>query len=182
MARDRTTLWTWLPAPDPDALDPHRVEAALGAEVPRVRVALGQAGAGRDGFVASHRQASAAHEIGLASGSLGPAVIPYREVASLVFLCADLPRARAWVAETLGPLALDRRREEELRRTLGVYLSLNRSATATARVLSCHKNTVQYRLGTIERLLGRALDDSRLDLDLALLAAARLGSRLLTAP
>jgi DNA-binding PucR family transcriptional regulator len=193
--RDRTTLWAWLPLPAgaaPDArgpgkpdggkLDSGKLEAAIGSDGPRVRIALGQAAAGPDGFVTSHRQAAAAHEIGLAAGAAGAAVIPYAEVASLTFLCADLPRARLWVAEVLGPLALDRPREQELRRTLSVYSSLDRSATATARVLNCHKNTVQYRIATVERLLGHRLGGGRLDLELALLAAHWLGSRVLTGP
>jgi len=103
-------------------------------------------------------------------------VFPFKEVSSLAFLCADLPRARTWVAETLGRLASDGRREEELRRTLRIYSAANCSATATARLMNCHnKNTIHYRIRSAERLLGRTVEDGGLDLSLALLAFRWLG-------
>lgn len=61
-------------------------------------------------------------------------MFPFKEVSSLAFLCADLPRARTWVAETLGRLASDGRREEELRRTLRIY---NRARLATTALTCC---------------------------------------------
>lgn len=181
VARDHTTLWVWLPLEGDGWLDAAGAAGVLAAEGSRVRVAFGEPATGLDGFVASHRQAAAAHQVGLAAGEdVGP-VFPYREVSSLAFLCADLPRAQAWVAETLGALAAGGVREEELRRTLGVYVASSRSATATARDLNCHKNTVQYRIRSAERLLGRRVDDCGLDLDLALLACRWLGA-LVTRP
>jgi DNA-binding PucR family transcriptional regulator len=175
VARDHTTLWVWLPLARAARLDVAATAEALGAEHAQVRVALGEPASGLDGFLTSHRQAAAAHEIGLAAGPEVGAVFPYREVSSLAFLCADLPRARTWVAETLGQLAAPGRRAEELRRTLRAYSAANRSATATARLLSCHKNTVQYRIRSAERLLGHPVEDSGLDVDLALLALRWLG-------
>ncbi|HTK63967.1 MAG TPA: helix-turn-helix domain-containing protein [Pseudonocardia sp.] len=181
VARDHTTLWVWLPLEGEGRLDVADVVEVLSAEGSHVRVAFGEPASGLDGFIASHRQAAAAHEVGLAAGEdVGP-VFPYREVSSLAFLCADIPRARAWVAETLGALAAGGRREDELRWTLGVYAASSRSATATARALNCHKNTIQYRIRSAERLLGRRVDDCGLDLDLALLACRWLGE-LVTRP
>jgi DNA-binding PucR family transcriptional regulator len=176
VARDHTTLWVWLPLARDARLDVAATAEALAAEQPQVRVALGEPASGLDGFLASHRQAAAAHEIGLAASPEVGAVFPYREVSSLAFLCADLPRARTWVTETLGQLATTGRRAEELRRTLRTYSTANRSATATARLMNCHKNTVQYRIRSAERLLGHPVEDSGLDLDLALLALRWLGA------
>lgn len=175
VARDHTTLWVWLPLADRTRPDTEAVAEMLAAEHPQVRVALGEPGSDLGGFVASHRQAAAAHEIGLAAGPEVGAVFPYREVSSLAFLCTDIPRARAWVAETLGGLAGPGRRERELRRTLRIYSAANRSTTTAARLLNCHKNTVQYRIRSAERLLGHPVEDSGLDLDLALLACRWLG-------
>jgi DNA-binding PucR family transcriptional regulator len=84
------------------------------------------------------------------------------------------------VAETLGQLASEGRREEELRRTLRIYSAANCSATATARLMNCHKNTIQYRIRSAERLLGRRVEDGRLDLSLALLACHWLGDAVRT--
>jgi DNA-binding PucR family transcriptional regulator len=79
------------------------------------------------------------------------------------------------VAEALGRLASDGRREEELRRTLRIYSAAKCSATAGARLMNCHKNTIQYRIRSAERLLGRTVEDGGLDLSLALLAFRWLG-------
>ncbi|OZF52005.1 hypothetical protein CH291_05350 [Rhodococcus sp. 14-1411-2a] len=172
--RGPATIWAWLPAPRIGHLDVQAVEKSLSAELPQLRVAIGGDGVGLDGFIASHRQAVDAHAVGSVADV--STVVPYQDVASLVFLCSDLARARRWIAETLGPLAIDGERERELRRTLDVYCSTNRSATATSRMLNCHKNTILYRLRTIERLLARPIDDGHLDLALALLACRWFGT------
>jgi DNA-binding PucR family transcriptional regulator len=175
VARDHTTLWVWLPLEGDARLDVTDAAEVLAAEGAQLRIAVGEPATGLDGFIASHRQAAAAHEVGSAAGEDVGAVFPYREVSSLAFLCADIPRARTWVAETLGDLAGPGRREQELRRTLSAYAASNRSATTTARVMNCHKNTIQYRIRSAERLLGRPVEDTGLDLDLALLACRWLG-------
>lgn len=179
ITRGPATVWAWLPIPRSDAIDPAEIEKSISDRTPQLRIALGEAAYGIGGFASSHRQAIAAHTVGSAADVA--TVVPYREVASLVFLCADLPRARQWVAETLGSLSVDGERERELRRTLGVYCLSNRSATTTARTLNCHKNTILYRLRTIERLLGRPIDNGHIDLDLALLACRWLGPTMLSA-
>jgi DNA-binding PucR family transcriptional regulator len=172
IARDHTTLWVWLPLTDQHPTD---VVDFLPADGAQLRVALGEPAAGLAGFLSSHRQARAAYEVGLAAGhDVGP-VFPYAEVSPLAFLCADLPRARAWVVETLGQLAAAGAREQELRRTVARYLAANCSVTAAARLMTCHKNTVQYRIRSAERLLGRRVDDGGVDLNLALLACHWLG-------
>jgi DNA-binding PucR family transcriptional regulator len=175
VARDHTTLWVWLPMAGQTRVDDAAIAEVLPAEHSQVRLALGEPASGLAGFVTSHRQAAAAYEVGLAaSHDVGP-VFPYKEVSSLAFLCTDLPRARTWVAETLRQLVSDGRREEELRRTLRIYSAANCSATATARLMNCHKNTIQYRIRSAERLLGRTVEDGGLDLSLALLACRWLG-------
>jgi DNA-binding PucR family transcriptional regulator len=175
VARDHTTLWVWLPVSGRTPPDAAALGAALPAVAPHVRIALGDPARGLDGFIASHRQAAAAYEVGLAAGpEVGPVFVS-RVVSSLAFLCADLPRARAWVTDILGPLAAAGDRETELRRTAAAYSAAHCSATATARLMNCHKNTVQYRIRAAERLLGRPVEDGGLDLDLALLARRWLG-------
>ena len=56
----------------------------------------------------------------------------------------------------------------ELRETLRVHLREGSSASASARALFAHRNTVLNRLGRAQELLPRALEDSRLDVALAL--------------
>lgn len=189
VARDHTTSWVWLPLDGPARLDATTLtegltEGLTGTPADAVitggvRVALGEPGDGLDGFVRSHRQAAAAHDVGLAAGPDAGPVFPYRAVSSLAFLCTDLPSARTWVAETLGGLAAPGPREEELRRTLRIYRDVGSSATTTARLMSCHKNTIQYRIRSAERLLGHPVDDAGVELGLALLACRWLGDAVL---
>ncbi len=175
VARDHTTVWVWLPLTGRTRLDLALIAEALPAGEERIRISVGEPASGAEGFAASHHQAQTAYEVGLtASGEVG-SVFPYREVSSLAFLCADLPRTRAWVTETLGPLAAGGSRELELRRTLRTYLAANCSTTAAARLMNCHKNTIQYRIRSVERLLGAGVEDAGIDLDLALLACHWLG-------
>lgn len=91
-------------------------------------------------------------------------------MAPIAMLCADLESARVWVHETLGDLAVDADRYAALRETARVFLQAGGSYTATAEQLFVHRNTAQYRIRKAEEVRGRPLRDSRLDVELALLA------------
>ncbi|MGQ0845712.1 MAG: PucR family transcriptional regulator [Sporichthyaceae bacterium] len=181
VARDLANAWAWLALPGEAGLD-LAAWHEIAATAPHIRIALGDPQSGPEGFTRSHRQATTAYEVARAAGPEGPSVVPYSEVSSLVFLCNDLVRARRWVGEVLGALAVDERRENELRHTLAVYCRAHRSPVAAARELSCHKNTVLFRLNAAEQLLGRPIDSVGLDLDLAVRACEWLGPRLIGGP
>ena len=87
----------------------------------------------------------------------------------LLYGLQSLPELRAFSGELLGRLdAKDR--GGVLRQTLAAYLATNGSPTDAADRLHLHRNTVLYRLGRIEDLLGVDLRDAevRLTLHLAL--------------
>jgi DNA-binding PucR family transcriptional regulator len=63
-----------------------------------------------------------------------------------------------------------------------VFLQENGSFKATAERLILHKNTVQYRVRKARECLGHPAGDSRLDVELALLAAQWLGPAVLRQP
>lgn len=72
-----------------------------------------------------------------------------------------------FAAEVLGPLADPQDAETaELRRTLQVLLETNLNVAETSRRLYVHYNTLRYRIGKLERLVGPFTQDSRLRLDL----------------
>lgn len=72
-----------------------------------------------------------------------------------------------FAAEVLGPLAEPQDAESgELRRTLQVLLETNLNVAETSRRLYVHYNTLRYRIGKLERLVGPFTQDSRLRLDL----------------
>jgi len=90
-------------------------------------------------------------------------------VYRLLSLVNDTAELHAFVRETLGPLAGDDDAESvDLRRTLQVLLETNLNVAETARRLHFHYNTLRYRIGKLERLLGAFTEDAHLRLNLTL--------------
>jgi len=87
----------------------------------------------------------------------------------LLYALEPLPEVRAFRDDALGRLGAKDRRGVLLE-TLGAYLATNGSPTEAADLLHLHRNTVLYRLGRIEDLLGVDLRNAevRLGLHLAL--------------
>src|SRR5438132_216130 len=87
----------------------------------------------------------------------------------LLYALEPLPELRAFRDDALGRLGAKDRRGVLLE-TLGAYLAPNCSPTEAADLLHLHRNTVLYRLGRIEDLLGVDLPNAevRLALHLAL--------------
>jgi DNA-binding PucR family transcriptional regulator len=142
----------------------------------RIRFAFGEPALGVTGFRRTHQQAVSAQAVALAAGPTGPAVTAFAEVAPLALMSGSLELLRAWVAETLGPLAHDDENSARLRETLRVFLQENLSYKATAERLVLHKNTVQYRVRKAEESLQHPVAQDRLLVELALLATQRFGA------
>ncbi|GAA0324286.1 PucR family transcriptional regulator ligand-binding domain-containing protein [Actinoallomurus spadix] len=99
------------------------------------------------------------------------AVVHFDElgVFRLLSLVEDTAELHSFVQETLGELAGDQDSEAvDLRRTLQVLLETNLNVAETARRLHFHYNTLRYRIGKLERLLGPFTDDAHLRLNLTL--------------
>jgi len=69
--------------------------------------------------------------------------------------------------ETLGPLTeSDSRSNNALIETLECFFNCNGNLSETARTMHLHRNSLLYRLGRIEELLGQSLEDPELRLSL----------------
>jgi hypothetical protein len=174
---DEASAALWLAVPE-DTEDLAPVVAALTAHHPAPRVALGRPGFGLAGFRASHRQAVAARRV-VTAGRAGMPATTFAEVGTVALLCADLEATRAWVVDTLGPLAADDENAERLRETVRIFLNLGSSHTAAAERLLLHKNSVQQRVARAEALRGRPFREDRADVELALRACHLLGASVL---
>lgn len=157
-------------APEPRALlDQLHRTARTAAKGP---VAIGH-GAVRSGTAAVSHAAREAEQALLMGRRLygADASTAFNDLGLYRFLYAlkPLPELTAFREATLAPLR-QRDRSGVLLATLKAYLAVNGSPTDAADRLHLHRNTVLYRLGRIEEILGSALRDAdvRLTLHLAL--------------
>ncbi|MCX2711296.1 PucR family transcriptional regulator [Mycolicibacterium sp. J2] len=78
-----------------------------------------------------------------------------------VLLASSPDAAEAVVTATLGPvLALPPERARPFIATIQNWLRLGQSVAATAEIMHCHRNTVNYRLRRFAELTGRPLTDT----------------------
>lgn len=164
-----SSVWAWLAAAADTGVA--TIAAATGAQ-PGVRVAVGPASAGADGFRRSHFDAVTTQR--LMSRRPGLRVARFADVQLVALAVADEQRAREFVARALGKLA---DAEPELRDTLCVYIGEQFSAARTARALYTHRNTILNRLQRAERLLPLPLADHGLEIGVALEIAQWLGTQ-----
>ncbi len=126
--------------------------------------------AGVDGLPDAYEQARKALQAGRRLH--GPTAVVHFDdlgVFRLLSLIEDRGELDRFVAETLRDLA-DRTSAEAatLRTTLQVLLDTNLNVAEAARLLHFHYNTLRYRIGKIERVVGPFTTDPNLRLDLAL--------------
>lgn len=90
-------------------------------------------------------------------------------VYRLLLQVGEQTELRNFAEEVLGPLATDAKEEYEgLRVTLQELLDHNLNVAETARALFFHYNTLRYRIGKLEQMVGPFTEDPDLRLSLAL--------------
>ncbi len=101
----------------------------------------------------------------------GPGAVAHFDslgVHRLLSLVSDADELRSFAAEVLGSLNGDTTEAVDLRQTLQVLLDTNCNVAETARALHFHYNTLRYRIGKLESIVGPFTADPNLRLDVAL--------------
>jgi len=163
---DIDTTWCWIP-----------VQGAINVPALRAAVLVGQGrpGSGLSGFRRSHREAQNALRVARLARVPAGSVTRFDQV-ELAALCSNDPAyCRAFIADRLGRLAAQTEEFQKLRATLEAYFKANCNYRGAAAQMGLHHNTVRYRLDRAADLLGRSPDEDRLQLELALHLASRLG-------
>jgi hypothetical protein len=163
--REEEPLWAaWLGGRRP--MSTEEVLRALG-EMPLDGVVLtvGEPGEGLEGWRFSHAQAKAALPI---ADRGGRPVVRFVDVALEAAVVRDELIAISLRRRYLEPLESMRDGGELARRTLRAYFAAERNVSATAAALGVDRRTVRNRLAAIEELLGRPLNGSAADMEIAL--------------
>lgn len=144
-------LWMWLGTRDqPDLTGLSAAAADLRHD--SVVVGVGSATPNIAGFVASHREAQGTLRVTAPDTDDWLAV--YADVELPVLLGCS-PEVDRFMTRQLGPLAGEEEGVQRIRETLTAYLDSGGSSEEAARTLVVHRNTIRYRLGQAEEMLGR---------------------------
>lgn len=135
---------------------------------PEPILTVGRPGRGLKGLRVSLEEALAALDIARRLNLHG--AVRYEDVLVPRLLLTS-PQPTDELSRILDPIVgRNTTRGRELLRTLRTYLALGLSVQETCRVLDIHRNTLRYRLLSVEKLIGGRIKDRRLLLELALVS------------
>ncbi|MGP0033713.1 MAG: PucR family transcriptional regulator [Solirubrobacteraceae bacterium] len=157
-------VWAWTSG-DHLTDDPAALEHRMGDGV---RAAIGTCREGLAGMADSYDEARVARRVAELRAVRPGTVVGYRTADLTALLTADPAEAVRFAESELGELLVDSDAAARLRATVRVYLEENLSPARAARRLGIHQNTVVYRVKQTEELLGHAIEQRRLQLEVAL--------------
>lgn len=155
------TLWVWCSGDKAIDLDALR---SASKELTQVRMAIGAAGQGIEGFRRAHLDALTTQRV-LARLRSSARVVDFDMVRLVSLMTRDAEAVQQFVRHTLGELASA---SPILRRTLLTFLATGCNATLAAERLHTHRNTLLRRLARAEELLPRPLEHHRVHVAAAL--------------
>jgi purine catabolism regulator len=131
-------------------------------------VGVGRVASGPAGLPESYTQARRALDVGRRfRGSSTTTWFDDLGLHRLIAMVPDTAELRAFADDVLGELAEPTEEAATLRETLQVLLNTNFNVAEAARTQFFHYNTMRYRVGKLERLLGPVASDQNLRLDVA---------------
>jgi purine catabolism regulator len=138
------------------------------ARLPVFSGGIGRIAADLQGIPDAYREAQRALEIGRRLfGEEKLHSFARLGIYRLLFYLDGQEELNNFYQETLGPLLqADTRGDGMLIETLEGYFRCNGNLSETARTMHFHRNSLLYRLGRIEEILGRSLEDPELRLSL----------------
>lgn len=157
-------LWMWIGTRDPLDLDGLSAASSSAARIDTC-VGVGTSTSGIAGLVASHREAQGALRVAAPGDTTW--LTRYDDVELAVLLGCS-PEVDRFMARQLGPLVGEDEAMARIRETLTAFLGSGGSAEEAARALVVHRNTIRYRLGQAEELLGRPVAKISPELAMAL--------------
>jgi purine catabolism regulator len=145
-----------------------RLQQGGSNHLPTYSVGLGRIAKNLQAIPQSYREAQQALEIGhRLFGENKLHSFAHLGIYRLLFHLDGHPELTAFYQETLGPLLnADTRGDGTLIETLESFFRCNGNLSETARTMHLHRNSLLYRLGRIEEILGRSLEDAELRLSL----------------
>ena len=146
----------------------HRVAGDKGGGRRPFSAGVGRVADSVGGLPESYAQARRAVEVGRRVGG-GSGTVWFDELGlhRLIAMVPDIDELRAFAYDVLGELAAPGDEAATLRETLQVLLNTNFNVAEAARTQFFHYNTMRYRVGKLERLLGPISSDQNLRLDVA---------------
>lgn len=158
-----STRWVWVG--DAAPVDAERIRAIV-QDAPDVRIAIGGPAAGIDGFRRSHREALTTQRMVARLRSTQQVAI-FAEVEMVALLTENPIGANEFIRATLGDFESA---SPALHNTVLTYLTAASNASRAAKLLYTHRNTLLHRLDAAQRLLPRPLEESALEVAIALKA------------
>ena len=163
---DESTIWAWLGGLRP--LDAERLQRSISSPWPaEIRLAMGEPGEGIAAWRRTHQQARAVLPVALNGAQ---PVASYGDFALLTSVLQDDLLATSLRHLFIEPLKRERDGGEVAFETLRAYFAAERNAASAAAVLGISRQAVNGRLRIIEERLGRSVNGSAAELEVALRA------------
>jgi hypothetical protein len=165
VARGDETAWAWLGGREPLAvveLERYLAAGVLG----QVSLAVGEPRQGLEGWRLTHHEAKAAQQVMLRRPQ---PLVQASDVILLAAVLRDELLARSLRETYLAPLDEMGDPGGILRGTLRAYFEAGFNAATAAAALQIDRHTVQRRLRKVEEALGRVLQSSHAEIEVALL-------------